>query len=241
MLRSLLPVMILAWGASLAGCENKSAPASRSDNDVRNIAVAGATGVASTATLGEVAVPLESASALDPWMKLPPMELKARVERVLHCGRAMTSPRKCNLYRREGALAQSPTEEQGQQYYAVKVWVTVPAEIYHQPPTEQLPRAPFRVVHYLLPHWREADAWLTFALRNARRACGMQARVGNALVDVDADFGIENTYIVTLKLSPYRPSVERNHAECVAGESESDTDRHAEVIAMGKPWNEKLR
>ena len=241
MLRISMPAIMLGWAVVLAGCENKSVPASRNDNDVRNIAVANTTGMVSTATPGTVVAPLEPAPALDPWMKLPPMALKARVERVLYCGRAMTLPLKCNLYRLEGAMAQSPTEEQGQQHYAVKVWVTVPAGIYDQPPTERLPRAPFRVVHYLLPHWREADAWLTFALRNARRGCGMQARVGNALVHVGADFGIQNSYIVTLVLSPYRRSVERSHAECIADEDESDTDRHADAIAMGRPWDESSR
>lgn len=233
--RNFMPPLMLACAAALVGCDSKSAPASRVDGDSRNPIVANTKGTTLSAAHGDADAPLEPAPVLDPWMKLPPMALRAQIQRLLYCGHAMTSPLKCNLYREEGAMVQSPTEEQGQQHYAIRVWVTAPAEIYGRPPTEPLPRAPFRVVHHLLPQWREADAWLAFALRNARRACGIQSRVGNALVHIYADFGIENTYIVTLELSPYRASVDRRHVECIADEVDPDTDHQADVIATGRP------
>jgi hypothetical protein len=209
-------------------------------DDIPNIAMADPV-VGAPPISTETAGPIDPPPALDPWMKVRPLALKAQIDRLLRCGGPGQSHRRCNLSYHEGAWARSPTEEQFRQDYAVQVGMTVPAAIYHVPPTRPLPRAPFRVVHYLLPHWHEADAWLTFALHNARRFCGVQARVGNALVHIDADFGIQDTYVVTLELSPYRSSVERSHAECVAGEDESNTDRHADAIATGKPWNETLR
>lgn len=232
--------IVLGLSATLAGCGDKFAVVVDNDGDMRNIAMADPV-VGTPAISGGTARPIDQPPALDSWMKVPPMALKAQIDRLLRCDGPDRSHRRCNLYYHEGAWARSPTEEQFRQDYAVQVWMTVPAEIYDRPPTKPLPRAPFRVVHFLLPHWREADAWLTFALRNARRICGMQARVGNALVQIDADFGIQNTYVVTLELSVYRPSVERRHAECVADEAESETDRQADAIATGRPWNEMSR
>ena len=240
MLRPTIIATLVTLIVTLAGCGGKSAAAPDHDRNIPNIATAGPVVEARLMSMKR-ADPVDPPPVLDPWMKVPPLTLKAKVDRLLRCGGSDQSHRRCNLSYHEGAWAQSPTEEQGRQHYAVRTWMTVPAAIYDRPPTKPLPRAPFRVAHYLLPHWHEADAWLTFALRNARRICGMQTRVSNALVHIDADIGIENTYVVTLELSPYRPSVERSHAECVAGEDESNTDRRADAIATGKPWNATSR
>lgn len=217
-----------------SGCSPKSTVTTRNDSATSNIAMDEHNSIWNASA--EVAIPSDPPPVLDPWMKIPPMRLKAQIDRLLRCGEPQQSHRKCNLFESEGAWARSPTEESQKRDYAVQVWMTVPAEIYDVPPTESLPHAPYRVIHYLLPHWHQADAWLTFALRNARRGCGVGAKVGNALVWLGADFGIQNTYVMTLELAAYRPSIERRHAECIADEAESDTDRHADAIAAGRPW-----
>jgi hypothetical protein len=167
-------------------------------------------------------------------MKLPPDILKEQVDRVLRCGASQAVPRKCNLYRQEGAWAESPTDDGGKPHYSVRIWMTVPAEVYNSPPTYPLPHAPYRVVHHLLPHWRQADAWLTYALRNARNKCGMRTRVGNALVWVSADFGIDNTYVVTLDLEPFRPSLVRDYVAYYEDTASLVAiNRHAEALSVG--------
>jgi hypothetical protein len=236
MSRPVLLAALFGLSALASGCSGSSALLN-DDGEMPNLTMAGPGDAPPTSWPTAEPTPLEPPPALDPWMKLPPMVLKAEATRLLRCGMPQESRRKCNLTFHEGAVASSSTREDRPQRYALDVWVTVAAAVYGTPPTAPLPRAPFRVVHHFLPGWHQADAWLTFALRYARRKCGVQTRVGNALVWVGADFGIQNTYVIDLDIGPYRPSVVRDHLDCIAGEEEmDDVNAHADALSAGLPW-----
>ncbi|MEG3147274.1 hypothetical protein U1839_21690 [Sphingomonas sp. RT2P30] len=236
MSRSILLSALFGLAAIASGCSGSSAPLN-DDAETPNLTMAGPGDAPPASSPTAEPTPLESPPALDPWMKLPPMVLEAEATHLLRCGLPQESRSKCNLTFHEGAYASSSAKEDGPQRYALKIWVTVASEVYGTPPMAPLPRAPFRVVHHFLPGWHQADAWLTFALRNARRKCGMQTRVGNARVWVGADFGIQNTYVIDLEIGPHRPSVVRDHLECIAGEEEmDDVNAHADALSAGLPW-----
>ena len=226
-------VVALGLLTELAACGDRSTTTPGNDDYMPNIEMADPRDAPPIST--KAASPIDPPPALDPWMKLPPLTLRDEIDRLLRCGGPDHSRRRCNLSYHEDASARSPTEDSPSGSYAVATVVTMPAGMFDVPPTRALPRAPFLVVHHLLPRWRQADAWLSFALPNARRMCGMQTRVGNALVSITATLGILDKYEVRLELAPYRASVAREHAACIEGE-EDDINQHAEALSAGLPW-----
>lgn len=238
MSRFIATVVALGMAAAMTGCGGRLTKATGNDVGTTNIEMADPR--VAPPVSRKAAITIDSPPLLDAWMKVPPLTLRDEINRLLRCGGPDHSRRRCNLSYHEDASARSPTEDWPSGSYAVATAVTVPAGMFDVPPTRALPRAPFRVVHHLLPRWRQADAWLSFALPNARRMCGMQTRVGNALVSISATLGILEKYEVRLELAPYRASIAREHAACIEGE-EDDINQHAEALSAGLPWKESPR
>lgn len=228
------PLLVVFATVCLAGCGDGSMTTA-SDDDIPNIEMANPDTAPPLPKPSEIAEPVDPPPALDPWMKIPPLALRDEIDRLLRCGGPEQARRTCNLAYHEGATAQSPTEEVPVRHYSVSVMVTMPPGMYDDPPTVPFPRAPFRVVHHLLPRWRQADAWLTFAMQKGRRSCGLQTRVGNALISLNVDLSGMGNYEVLTELAPYRASTARKYAECIA-DYEGDVDEHAEALSRGLPW-----
>lgn len=236
MSRFIAIVVALGLAAALAGCGGKPTATSSNDSYMANIEMADPDTAPPLPRPAELAEPVDPPPVLDPWMKIPPLTLRAEVDRLLRCGGPEKSRRRCNLAYHEAASAISPTQVEPKGLYAVAVFLTMLPGTYDVPPTNAFPRAPFHVVHHLLPRWRQADAWLTFAMQKGRRSCGLQTRVDNALVSINVDLSTMDNYEFWTELAPYRASVARKYAECIA-DYDDDVDEHAEALSRGQPWH----
>jgi len=203
-------------------------------NDHQNSLDHAATNVASVALVAFESVTPDSYPLRNHWMRMSPKALKSEIDRVLHCDQSIVAQKWCGSFVHDGANSQVLPEDGGGKLPRIlTVWMSVPTRDLAKEPM-RLPRSAYPVIHHLFPQWREADAWVTYALRNSRRNCGIQTRVDNSLVTIRSDVANIGVYIVALEITPYRTAVERGHIDCYqTTEIRDGVQERAAAIADG--------
>jgi len=196
-----MPVICWGWFVS-------TAPANSQGNGAGH----GTTNVISKASRSSV----DRSVVQSDWMTLPRLSLIRQVESALRCGayQPRLPLRKCNILEREPAFIQAWPDDGLTRLHGVEIWNNLsPRDLDPRHPGH-LPRAPFEMVHYLLPHWRGANRWLTHEMYNWDHYCGRKIRVGNAWVHVSGERSKYGMMILVVGVAQYQPSAERYYAEC---------------------------
>ena len=240
MSRPVVIAALLGLSMMVVGCMGKPAPSGRNEG-MPNITMAGPDNAMPASvpspTSTEAPGPPDPVLIRTGWMKLPAKVLEAHIDRLFRCAAPKKPGEMCGLRAQEGAAIEVLPKEGGHgSFDLLRDWITIDPDDLDARHPERLPRAPFRIVHHLFPHWRLADAWLTYALLHSRRACGRQVHVGNALIFIEIDIGAFNRLVGEIQITPYRPSTERAYLACMRFRAqEGDVDDLATAS-----WTDKV-
>ena len=197
MSRSFNNCLLAVLAAGLAGCQGPP----QSDNGADNaVAMNSASPESGRAVRPFYAPP--DASTPPPhrhgWMSIKGEELEQRIKPLLGCG----SPQLHELRLRCDSGAFRHVVPLDRPFDHVSMQIIVGKYVGGPLP---LPRGPFAVIHDLFPKWREGDAWLRHALRQANhRRCPVGIKIDDVWIIVEGvDPGPGPYEYATLYLSPY--------------------------------------